>query len=88
MTTTTTTTTATMQNIDSIDREIRDYIWGGCALSPEFEPYRDDFKDAAAIVADYDRDESLNDPETGYTPDGEKLTEEVVDELIAKIINN
>lgn len=75
-----------MQNLyNAIDRKIRDYIWGGCALSPEFETYRDNFEEAAAIVAGYDSDESLSAPETGYTPEGERLIQEIVTGCVTEI---
>lgn len=85
MTTATTTTAATM-NYNTIDRDIRDYIWGGCALEAKYEPYREEFEHAAELVAEYDRDESLSDPEMGYTPEGEELTERVVNDLCDKIL--
>lgn len=81
------TTATTMQDLyNSIDREARDYIWGGCALDEHYKPYSEDFTRAAALIAEYDRDESLSDPETGYTPEGDRLTEKVVAELCDKIL--
>lgn len=84
---TTTTTTAATMNYNTIDSDIRDYIWGGCALEEKYEPYREEFEHAAELVADYDRDDSLTDPETGdYTPEGAELTERAVADLCNKIL--
>lgn len=73
-----------MRLYTEIDNDMRGYIWGGCDLPSEYEPYREAISDADREIKEIDR--QYSDPETGYTPEGERRTEEVISFLCRNLL--
>ena len=82
----TTTENAMLTLYGKIDSDIRGYIWGGCNLDDEYTTYREKIFDADHKVREVDADPAMNDSETGYSAEGERLTENIVDAVTREIL--
>ena len=69
-----------------IDSDVRGYIWGGCNLDDEYTPYRAKIFEADHKVRELDADPAMNDSETGYNAEGERLTENIVDAVTRELL--
>ena len=86
MMTITATENAMLTLYGKIDSDIRDYIWGGCNLNDEYTPYREKIFDADHKVKEVDADPAMTDSETGYSAEGERLTEKIVDAVTRELL--
>ena len=82
----TTTENAMLTLYGKIDSCVRDYIWGGCNLDDEYTPYREKIFKADHKVREVDADPAMNDSETGYSAEGERLTEKIVDAVTRELL--